>query len=252
VQHSADLVALPADGRLARTSRAVRLGDVAPDRRMRVDALLRVLQDVGDDDYRSTGLPNPDGWVARRIVLEVGRFPTFREALEVTTFCSGTGSRWAERRTSIVGDDGARVEAAALWVQVDTAGRPVRLDDAFLAVYGATAAGRTVGSRRTHDDPSPDAAGVPFTPRFVDLDPLGHMNNAAQAAALEEVLAPDGLAAPVRVELEYRRPVAPSSDLRVVIDRPAEGAVDVWLCTGADVATSVRVRRGVPVVQSSV
>ncbi len=252
MQHSADLVPLPADGRLVRAERTVRLGDVAPDRRMRVDALLRVLQDIGDDDYRSTGLPNPDGWVARRIVVEIGRFPTFRESLDVTTFCSGTGSRWAERRTSIVGDAGARVEAAALWVQVDAVGRPVRIDDAFLAVYGATAAGRTVGSRRTHDDPPPDGAVVPFTPRFVDLDPLGHMNNAAQAAVLEELLAPEGPVAPVRIELEYRRAIAPASDLVAVVVRPAADAVDVWLCTGADVATSVRVRSGVPGPQSSV
>jgi acyl-ACP thioesterase len=257
VQFSADLVAVPEAGRIIRTERSVRLGDVAPDRRMRIDAVLRVLQDVGDDDYRSTGLPNPDGWVARRIVVEVGRFPTFREQLDVVTFCSGTGGRWAERRTSIVGADGGRIEAAALWVQVDEAGRPARIDGGFLDVYGATAAGRTVGSRLVHDDVPADAAGTPFPLRHVDLDPLGHVNNAAQAAVVEQVVAPQGPTVPVRVEFEYRRPIPPDGDLVARSRVPAGGGpgdLDLWLCLGTDVATSVRLRTGRadgPVAQSS-
>ncbi len=254
MQFSADLVAVPDIGRVVRTQRSVRLGDVAPDRRMRVDAVLRVLQDVGDDDYRSTGLPNPDGWVARRIVVEVARFPTFREQLDIATFCSGTGSRWAERRTSIVGVEGGRIEAAALWVQVDASGRPVRIDDGFLATYGTTAAGRIVGSRLVHDDPPEGVHGAPFPLRFVDLDPLGHGNNAAQAAVLEQVVAPNGPPTPVRIEFEYRRPIPPDADLVARSVVPADGGagdLDLWLCVGTDVATSVRMRAVDPGGQSS-
>ena len=69
-------------------------------------------------------------------MLACGALPVFRDEVTLTTFCSGTGSRWAERRTTLEADGGVRVEAVALWVFVDPAGRPVPLEDWFLDLYG--------------------------------------------------------------------------------------------------------------------
>jgi len=65
------------------------------------------------------------------------------EALTLTTFCSGTGRCWAERRTSLVGSRGASIEAVSLWIRIDPAtGGPLSLGDDFSEVYGAAAGGR--------------------------------------------------------------------------------------------------------------
>src|SRR5947207_12307857 len=87
----------PARGRVYTGRRRVRLGDASPGGRLRLDAAARYLQDVSNDDTRDGGLDD-EGWVVRRTTLEVVAFPVMGEELELRTFCSGTGGRWAERR----------------------------------------------------------------------------------------------------------------------------------------------------------
>ena len=57
--------------------------------------------------------------------------------VELATFCSGFGSRWAERRVSILGESGAVSTTVTVWVHVDpTTGRPKSLSAEFHALYG--------------------------------------------------------------------------------------------------------------------
>ena len=116
-------VPLPETGRRVTRVRQVRLSDVTGTGRLRLDALARYLQDIAGDDVDDAGLGG--AWVLRRVALAFGDLPVFRDEVTLTTFCSGTGSRWAERRTTLEVGGGARVEAVALWVFVDPAGRPV-------------------------------------------------------------------------------------------------------------------------------
>ena len=111
---------------------------------MEFDAMFRFLQDAGNADTDDAGLPQLGlAWVARRSVIEVLEYPTAREPLTLTTWCSGTSARWAERRTSIRGAHGGRVEAAALWIHIDAAtGRPAKWGDDFAAAYLEAAQGR--------------------------------------------------------------------------------------------------------------
>ena len=119
-------------------------------------------------------------WVVRRMVVEVRQFAIFGEVLELTTFCSGIGSRWAERRVSAIGDRGAVMDAATLWVHLDLdTMTPKRLPAVFDRVYGEAAAGRTVRSRLVHDAPPSGAVSTRWPVRFADFDLLDHMNNAA-------------------------------------------------------------------------
>ena len=46
----------------------MRLGDVDPSGRLRLDAIARYLQDVASDDAADAGLDT--GWVARRTLIE--------------------------------------------------------------------------------------------------------------------------------------------------------------------------------------
>ena len=91
------LVPRPTRGRVVTAERRVRLGDVDPTGRARLDALARYLQDVARDDSSSTDLENALGWVVRRTLIEVRSAPRLEEWLELATWCSGFGGRWAER-----------------------------------------------------------------------------------------------------------------------------------------------------------
>lgn len=240
---SGPLVPLPAAGRRHAATRRVRLGDVSPGGRLRLDALARYLQDVASDDSADSGLLDAMAWVVRRTVVEVAQAPVFREELTLTTWCSGIGGRWAERRVTISGDAGGAVEAAALWVHVDAAtGRPKRLTDQFHELYGEAAGGREVRAKLRHADPPPGAPRRPWPARFTDFDVLGHVNNAVYWAAVEEELARRrDLRAPMRAELEHRQPleVGHTADVVAVDDGDA---LAVWVVEADAVHASAVVR----------
>lgn len=200
----APLVPLPPTGRRFAGQRPVRLGDVTPDGTLRLDALTRYTQDVSNDDTSDAGLVDDLSWVVRRTTVDVLRPATFGERLELVTFCSGLGPRWAERRLHITGDGGAAYEVATLWVHLDPdTGRPRRLPEQFLALYGEAAQGRTVRARLELDPPPPAASRRPWVVRAADLDLFGHVNNAVYWAAVEELLADEAVPVPFRARAEY-------------------------------------------------
>jgi len=232
----------PARGRVVRRGRRVRLGDVSPHGRLRFDAFARYLQDVSDDDVRTSGLGEMS-WVVRRTVVEVHRFAAYGEELELATFCSGVGSRWAERTVVARGDQGARMVAATLWVHLDPATMaPRTLPAGFHDVYDEAAGGRTVRARLTHAAPPVGAVGDRWPMRFVDFDVLGHVNNAAYWIPVEEHLARRrDLRAPLRAEVEFRSAVEPAHEVVLLVadDGPS---LALWLVGEAGVHASATVR----------
>lgn len=199
-------------------TRRVRLADVTPDGRVRLDSVARYLQDVAGDDAREAGLGD-HRWVVRRTYLELARRPRYEELVRLETWCSGTGAAWAERRTSIRTESGPGVEAAALWVNLDPLTmRPVALSGGFDDAYGAAAGGRQVRARLLHPDPTERDGRSGYGERIgecrwplrsADFDVLGHVNNAVAWALLDELV---GRVAPARsvrtAEVEYREPIA--------------------------------------------
>ena len=134
---AAALTPKPVVGRIFEAARRIRLGDVDPDGRCRLDATVRHLQDVARDDSADAGLTNPMNWVVRRTMLEVHQAPVFQEWIDLATWCSGHGGRWAERRTEVRGDQGAHVEAVTVWIYVDgETGAPRKLHDDFFELGG--------------------------------------------------------------------------------------------------------------------
>jgi acyl-ACP thioesterase len=232
----------PAVGRVVTRTRPVRLGDVDARARLRLDAIARYLQDIATDDATDARLDDAFGWVVRRTMIGVRRAAGLDERLELSTFCAGTGRSWAERRTSITGDRGAAIEAVSLWIRVDpTSGRPTGLGDDFVSAYGEAAAGRRVSSRLQLPDPPDGAHRRTWELRRVDVDPLGHVNNAAQWAIIEEGLPSDASRRGV-AEVEHRAPVDPPADapldLVTIVD-PA-GVRTSWLAVGDVVLTAAR------------
>jgi acyl-ACP thioesterase len=197
----------PADGRVFTDVARAGLGDVAPSGRVRLDAIARWLQDAAFADLVDSGLPDDGVWIVRRLRIRVERFPRFREAVEVDTWCSGTGSLWAERRSTVRGEDGGLAEAVALWVHLDPRGaRPRPMPDGFAEVYAPSAAGRRVRARLRHRATPPDhAQRAPWRFRAADLDLADHVNNAVYWQALEERMATEA-PEPLDAEIEHRAP----------------------------------------------
>ena len=234
-----ELVERPVVGRIVIRTRPVRLGDVDARARLRLDATARYLQDIATDDATDAGLDDAFGWVVRRTLIDVRRAASLDEHLELATFCSGTGRSWAERRTSIVGERGASIEAVSLWIRVDpSSGRPTGLGDDFGDVYGSSAAGRRVSSRLRLPPPPERASRREWTIRRVDIDPLQHVNNAAQWAIVEESLPSDQSRRGV-AEIEHLAAVDADVPLELVTAED-EAARASWLVADGKVLTAAR------------
>ena len=214
-----EIVPPPGRGRVFTEPARPTLADCAPTGRIRLDALARWAQDVAYADSVQAGLARRAVWVVRRTRMRVNRFPRFGEQSTLATFCSGLGRMWAERRTSITGDGdtAGAVELASLWVHLDPlSGRPTRLSEEEIAMWGESTAGRTVTARLRH--PAPDGAndGSPWWFRSSELDLAGHVNNAAYLTPLEEeLLLADAEPESIDVEIEYRSPAQPG-EMRVL------------------------------------
>jgi acyl-ACP thioesterase len=143
-------------------------------------------------------------------VIDVHEFPAYLQEIDLTTWCGGVGSHWAERRTRISAVDGTvLIDAAALWVHVDEATlQPSRVPDDVAALLLASAAGRQVNARLILREKE-FATGNTVMPqdwplRFSDFDAVGHMNNAAYWEIIEESLAArSDLRAPLRAVVEH-------------------------------------------------
>lgn len=229
-------LAPPRNGRIFASERKVRLGDVDPSGRLRLDALTRYCQDVSNDDTTEAGLDDEPGWVVRSTVVDELEPARLYEPLSFRTFCSGLGKRWAERRLEVRGKCGARYEVATLWVCVDTEnGQPRRLTSQFLDLYAEAADGRTASARLRN--PKPGAVSDQpsrhhhWQLRRVDFDPLDHVNNAAYWAAVEEWMEP--FRHPRRIRMEYADGITERPEL--VIERVSEpDHMMLWWWAGDD------------------
>jgi acyl-ACP thioesterase len=240
------MVPLPDTGRVFTGQRRVRLGDVDPSGRLRLDALTRYTQDVSNDDTTEVGLADDLAFVVRRTTVDVHRPGEFGEDLTIATFCGRLGRRWAERRLVVTGSGGARYDVATLWVHIETgSGRPRALSTDFLGHYGEAAQGRTVSAR--HELRSPDKVDVGplrrtlWPLRFVDFDTFGHMNNAAYWAVIEEQRGDHPIEEPARIVIEYGSGIGPADEVIIVSGEDGDGRQLLWWEVGGQPVASASV-----------
>jgi acyl-ACP thioesterase len=218
------------------SQRPIRLSDTDACGRLRLDAVARYLQDVASDDWEDAGFGESDSvWVVRRTELSVTRPFRTDLAVELETWCSGVAGSAAARRYSLRGDAGGAIEAESTWIHLDMSLRPRRLDERFLAVYGASANGRRASTRLTLAmDGHGDGHGCPWRLRVADIDRLGHVNNAAYWSPLEDAWA-GRLDGRLRAVVEYRKPIDLGEDVELV----TQGDL-AWLAVAGEVRSAAR------------
>jgi len=231
----------PTTGRVVTVGRHVGLGDAGPDGRLRLDALARFVQDVADHDAATADVGGTGVWVLRRALLRIARTPRFRSDLVLRTWCSGVGPRWAERRTDVEVDGRRAVAAEALWVYVDPErGVPIPLPPGFDERWGVSARGRLVSARLRHPGPPAAATCTRWTLRAVDLDVLGHVNNAAYWAPVEEELARRGRPRVTHAEIEFRAGLDAGEIVDIAL-ADVERGFACWLSVDGEVRASALV-----------
>ena len=227
-----EFVDIPEHGRRFAASFQVRLGDVDGRDEMHLETFGRFLQDVAVDDVRDSGASEFEGvWVVRRYDLALTALPSFGDTVDLVTFCSGFGPRWAERRTRITSGSVPVAEAVGLWVFVDRAGgRPLPLREEFFGLYGEAAGGRRVSSRLVHPRPPAGVSSRPWALRVRDFDLLDHVNNARALEAVED-------------EIALRRPGGSDRVRQRRVPRRARTWRSTW-------SSSARFARSAPIVPS--
>ena len=223
----------PSDARLFEREHTVGPAEVGPEGDAHLDAIARWLQDVAFQDVLDAGLHDSAAWIVRRTAIRIAKPPRFVESLQVQTRCSGLAKSVAERRTSIAGAAGARVEAEAIWVQVDPETRmPARFSDEFLAVYGPSASGRRPRTRLRHEAPPGDCERLEWRFREADIDLAGHVNNAVYWQIAEQHLPAPRAGSAIEIEFRGGTGAGPATLLR--------RAEMVWVLDGAGaVAASI-------------
>jgi len=202
----------------------VRFDEAGPDGRVRTSALLRYAQDVAWRHSEALGfdrrwyLERGRWWVVRAVDLEVLGPVAMGRTLRVSTAVTGHRRIWARRLAD------ARLAAGALaarivtdWVMLDDRGRLVRIPQDFgLSFTNPELPGEIL--RVELPSGLPVASEIRFGVRPHDLDPMGHVNNAAYLDWVEEALEATGegvATLPRRARLEYLASAAPGDEIVV-------------------------------------
>jgi len=185
--------------------------------------------------------------LVRRAYLFLGKPVPYGAVLDVTTSVVGVRRFWARRENVVRDPAGMLVGSAAMdWIFTDEAGRPGRVPPAMERAFPVEHA-QAPAARLDIDDPpgylGPDLCVV----RAHEMDPRGHMNNAAYLDLFEDALAGLGLdpqERPVLYALEYLKSVRAGDALeRFVWDRPSGISMIVRAPDGAAIVRGHRQRQ---------
>jgi acyl-ACP thioesterase len=209
------LVPRPGEVRQFAHERWAGVAEVAPSGRLRLDSIARWAQDVAWADVVDAGLRDLTIWLVRRTRIRVRHFPRLDESYRLTTYVTGLGRMWAERRTDIVPvgeDSGPIAEVSCLWVHIDPERLlPTPVHQVEIDMWTGPST-RPIKARLHHPAPIAEAVEREWTFRASELDVAEHVNNAAYFTPLDDELfslrggsdGPD--VETVDLEIEYRAP----------------------------------------------
>jgi len=237
----------PTTGTPFETGWPVRLADTNRDRRLRLDAIARYLQDIGFEHLDAVEDGDAHrGWVVRRTVIDVLKPIEFGEHVTLRRWCSALSNRWCNMRVQVCGSKGGLVETEGFLIHFGTeSGVPARMSDRFMAPMLASTTEHRLRWKAALTDPLPIGPSVqelPFHLRVTDIDWLDHVNNAVYLSALEEILAAhtDLMSGPHRAVIEYTKPLQAGEPVRIVARRDGS-ALDVWFAVDDESRAAARV-----------
>ena len=200
--------------------------------RLRLDAAVRHIMDVGQDHLREYGYNDTHPlWIVRRTMVDMIAPIEFQDTLRLRRWCSGASTRWCEMRVRIDGQKGGLVETEAFWINFNReTQRPARIHDDFMeALLRTTDVDRlrwksylTAGSREDADEIRD------FPIRISDIDLFDHVNNSVYWKVVEEFLEPNPelLNVPLRVTIEHDAPIAYGDRLEILSHVYPPGSTD--------------------------
>ena len=215
----------------------IRFDEAGPDGNLRPSGFLRYAQDLAWRHSEAAGFDRrwyeerDSFWLVRGLSLSIEGPVGYGEGVVGTTEVTGWRRVWARRHTRFTTD--ARATLATVdtdWVLLTSAGRPTRIPEELARLL---APGERFRPQKV--DPGEAPAGVEpvrVAVRDADVDPLGHLNNAAYLDVVDEVLHGRGDGVQPRRATSYQAEYV----------RPAErGSVfDVLNWPGDDSATACR------------
>lgn len=202
----------------------VRFDECGADGTLRTSAYVRYMQDAASvhssnagytrEWYREHGI----FWLVRYLDLRIHAPSGPGDVLSVSTEVVGFRRIWARRRSEFR-DPGSRLRAEADvdWVLTSARGRPTRVPEEVVSRFPASRRDYTPG-RLDLPEQRGRATEVRRRAEPHELDPMGHINNAAYIDQLEAGFAAKapGLAptaSPRRYRLQYLLPGSPGSEL---------------------------------------
>ena len=246
-----ELAALPAKGRVFTSQRRVRANDADTQRRLRLDGMVRYLQDVAFDDLNDAGFGQAHPyWILRRCIIRVIRPAHFDDEVRLRSWCSALSARWCNKRVTIDAPGGALVETEGFWINVDgSTGMPTPLSEDFLARFSVPAVDHALHWRRMlAAPPSPNGAGTlrgtPFPLRAADFDWFSHVNNAAYWYVIEDYLEEEHrelLDGEYEAVLEYNAPITRGEQVEV-LSTVTPAMLHLWFLVQGRVRAAARVR----------
>lgn len=199
----------------------VRFDEAGADGRARASTLVRYLQDLAWQHSEAAGFDRAwyaergMGWLVRGLELTLLGGAHDGDTLTVTTRIAGWRRMWARRDSEVLAASGSPIARASIdWVLMDTSGRPMRIPAEM-----QTAVSRAepfTPNRVDLEAPPADALRHSSLVRAVDVDPMGHLNNAAYVDLIDDALAAatgGRLGASATVRLVYLRPALPAMTL---------------------------------------
>ncbi len=208
----------------------VRFDEAGPDGRLRPSVLLRYAQDVAwlDSDRRGFDrtwyVEHGLAWVVRAVQMEIVAPIELGQTVRIETRVVGQRKVWARRRADVRSLDGAPLAWLHTdWVMIDDRGRLVRVPAVFAETFRVPAA--TFDLARVDLDPTPpDAFRTDVRVRPHELDPMGHVNNAAYVDWVEETIPAEAARpSPRRYAFEYVASAARDEALRAETWADGEG-----------------------------
>lgn len=190
----------------------LRFDECAQDGNARAGTLLRYVVETAFGHSTRAGFPlswyfsHGLFWLVRQVRLVLRQPIPYGSSLEVTTQVVGVRRFWARRENRVRSSGDTLVATATMdWIFTDGAGRPARIPQEMSDAFPVS------GSRAPVDqmnigDPPPGLQPTLYTVPAYQVDPRGHMNNAAYLDLLEDALASlavDPQERPAEYELEY-------------------------------------------------